>query len=319
MVVAIVLCDIIAQTRPCPMMFVAMCGSETWVMGENISAGYGIGIWRVGTMATTSGFCSSCLSPHVVSTCENLYCLSPNNCNWISGQNWATLSLYLSFLLFQTLTHFSTEQQSTIELSHLPDPLFFLSSDPIQLTCRYNPSQYTFRHWIHPSGTLISSTSERFTLRSQQRSTILTIARAVENDQGTYSCVFRNSQGGSVSQSIVGHFRQAVTIAAPPPEYNVTVGNSATLSCDAQHQNRIQWQNSNRNAISSSSDGRVQIQGTNLFFREVRLGDNGTYYCLASNEVSNDEITSHLVVLGEYKTMDKWYLVGRGMSSSACR
>ena len=104
----------------------------------------------------------------------------------------------------------------------------------------------------------------------------------------------------------MGHFRQAVTIAAPPPEYNVTVGNSATLSCEARHQNRVQWQNSNRNAISSSSDGRVQIQGTYLYFREVRLGDNGTYYCLASNEISNDEITSHLVVLGKYKTTNKW-------------
>ena len=142
-------------------------------------------------------------------------------------------------------------------------------------------------------------------LRSEPGSAVLTIRQAVENDQGTYSCVFQNSQGGSVSQSIVGHFRQGVTIAAPPSEYNVTVGNSATLSCDAQHQNIIQWQNSNRNAISNSPDGRVQIQGTNLFFREVRLGDSGTYYCLARNEVSNAEITSHLVVLGEYKITNK--------------
>ena len=131
-----------------------------------------------------------------------------------------------------------------------------------------------------------------------------------ENDQGMYSCVFRNSQGGSESRSIMGHFRQAVTIAAPPPEYNVTLGNSVTLSCEARHQNRVQWQNANRNAISSSSDGRVQIQGTNLYFREVRLEDNGTYYCLASNEVSNDEITTHLVVLGEYKTTDKMVING---------
>ena len=126
-----------------------------------------------------------------------------------------------------------------------------------------------------------------------------------ENDRGTYSCVFRNSQGGSESRSVVGQFRRAVTIAAPPPEYNVTVGHSVTLSCEARHQNQIQWQNSNRIAISSSSDGRVQVQGTNLYFREVRLEDNGTYYCLASNEISNDEITVHLVVLGEYERTEK--------------
>ena len=126
-----------------------------------------------------------------------------------------------------------------------------------------------------------------------------------ENDRGTYSCVFRNSQGGSESRSVVGQFRRAVTIAAPPPEYNVTVGHSVTLSCEARHQNQIQWQNSNRIAISSSSDGRVQVQGTNLYFREVRLEDNGTYYCLASNEISNDEIMVHLVVLGEYERTEK--------------
>ena len=145
-------------------------------------------------------------------------------------------------------------------------------------------------------------------------STILTVRQTEENDRGTYSCVFQNSQGGSESRSVVGQFRRAVTIADPPPEYNVTVGHSVTLPCEARHQNQIQWQNSNRIAISSSSDGRVQVQGTNLYFREVRLEDNGTYYCLASNEISNDEITAHLVVLGEYERTEK---VGHGVIGGA--
>ena len=187
----------------------------------------------------------------------------------------------------------------------MPDPLVFWSSEAIQLTCSYNPFQHTFQHWLHPSGTQITSSSGRFTVQSKPSSTILTVRQTEENDGGTFSCVFQNSQGGSESQSVVGHFRQAVTIAAPPPEYNVTVGNSVTLLCDTQHQNRVQWQNSNRSAISNSSDGRVQIQGTNLFFREAHLEDSGTYYCLASNEVTNNEITSHLVVLGKCKMTDK--------------
>ena len=44
------------------------------------------------------------------------------------------------------------------------------------------------------------------------------------------------------------------------------------------------------------------------------MEDNGTYYCLASNEISNDEITAHLVVLGEYERTEK---VGHGVIGGA--
>ena len=71
----------------------------------------------VGFVLAVSSF-SLAFSPHVVSTCENLYCLSPNNCNWISRQNWEGgiyyLSFYCSFSLSQTHTHSHTPYRSTI-------------------------------------------------------------------------------------------------------------------------------------------------------------------------------------------------------------
>jgi len=112
--------------------------------------------------------------------------------------------------------------------------------------------------------------------------------------------VFQTSQGTSDSRSMVAQFRHHVTISTPDNfVYTVTVGNAVSLLCDAQYQNITQWQDSERIVVSNSSDGRVQIQGTSLFFQRVGLGDNGTYYCVVSNERSVLTLTAHLLVHGE--------------------
>jgi len=96
---------------------------------------------------------------------------------------------------------------------------------------------------------------------------------------------------------MVAQFRHHVTISTPDNSvYTITVGNAVSLLCDARFQNITQWQDSERIVVSNSSDGRVQIRGTSLFFQRVGLGDNGTYHCVVSNERSVLTLTAHLLV-----------------------
>ena len=195
----------------------------------------------------------------------------------------------------------SSVDQQSIQISTIPSPLIYLATHTFQLSCLFNPSQHTFRHWVHPAGTELSSSSGRFTVRSPSPGTTrLIVMQSEQSDEGTYHCVFQTSQGTSASRSMVAQFRHPVTFSTPDNfVYTVTVGNSVSLLCDAQFQNITQWQNSERVAISSSSDGRVQIQGTSLFYRSVGLGDNGTYYCVVRNERSVLTLVAHLLVHGE--------------------
>ena len=130
----------------------------------------------------------------------------------------------------------------------------------------------------------------------------LIIEDSSENDAGEYTSVFTNSAGTEVVQRFTAEYRATVTINTDDGiVYRHFSNASATLDCDAMNYDIIQWQYANSSVVETAPDGRIRLEGTNLFFTKLSLDDSGMYQCVAgTTDVGHETISAHLLVYGEW-------------------
>ena len=185
----------------------------------------------------------------------------------------------------------------------------YLDGSTYQITCNYSESTYTFQYWDHPDPGVadISVTRGRFqVVRARVGVHRLIISDTSENDAGEYKCVFeRNSNQQEVAAAIVVEYRDPIVFHTQDLlSYYHQAGEETTLRCEADHVLRLFWLHESATGgspvtIEPTPDGRIQFDGNNLVFRELLLIDNGTYRCLAENDLGHNNIRAHLFVFSK--------------------
>ncbi|XP_067662288.1 hemicentin-1-like isoform X1 [Haliotis asinina] len=116
----------------------------------------------------------------------------------------------------------------------------------------------------------------------------LAIPHARALDAGTYTCIAEN-QAGNVSESV------SLTVEVPPkikpaaPQFVVTVGDRATLPCEAggRPAPRISWTRDG-SWISSRDPKYTLTDEGSLIIERVEAEDTGSYVCTADNTAGRD-------------------------------
>jgi hypothetical protein len=90
--------------------------------------------------------------------------------------------------------------------------------------------------------------------------------------------------------------------------YEARLCETVVLNCTALHHDSITWirliydQTASYSVVTNSSNGRISVSSQigQLMIHDAKRSDNGTYFCTASNRVSNEEITAYLNI-GKYQ------------------
>ena len=129
---------------------------------------------------------------------------------------------------------------------------------------------------------------------------------ATIEDQGVYICRATTDSNIILNQTISAMLFEGVQIVTESMLiYEAKLCETVVLNCAALHHNSITWRRLTHSQtlreISSSSDGRISVlsESGQLVIRDAEQSDNGTYFCAASNRVSNEEITAYLNI-GKY-------------------
>ena len=88
--------------------------------------------------------------------------------------------------------------------------------------------------------------------------------------------------------------------------YQARLCELVVVNCTALHHDSITWRGQTSHypiprEIRNSSDGHITVSSETgqLMIHEVRLSDNGMYFCTVSNRVSSKEIIAYLNI-GKY-------------------
>lgn len=165
----------------------------------------------------------------------------------------------------------------------------------MQITCIYDAAVYRLANWVHPSVGTIAVSYGRFTIISNVNAggTLmyyrLQVANPQPSDAGAYYCVFQTILAGVADSASI------TLVWKDPPQYQTPTGlvyrqyvqKSVLLECNVTNYLKIQWQRPfNIPVPISSSDSRIQMLGTSLYFSSLLSSDAGTYFCVTVNEIT---------------------------------
>ena len=124
------------------------------------------------------------------------------------------------------------------------------------------------------------------------------------SDAGTYYCIFKTiSASITYSTSIALVWKDYPQYQTPSGlVYRQFVQQSVLLECNVTNYLLFQWQYTNNTpVIGPSSDNRIQVRGTSLYFSSLQLSDAGTYHCVTTNEITPPfgTIQATIVVYGK--------------------
>jgi hypothetical protein len=120
-------------------------------------------------------------------------------------------------------------------------------------------------------------------------------------DQGVYVCRANESNTIILNQTINARLFEEVQIVTESMlTYEARLCETVVLNCTALHHDSITWRRLTHDQtpreITNSSDGRISVlsETGQLVIHDAKRSDNGTYFCAASNRVSNEDITAYL-------------------------
>ena len=78
--------------------------------------------------------------------------------------------------------------------------------------------------------------------------------------------------------------------------YQAKLCEPVALNCNALYYDSVIWRKGTSDdqqiprEVTNSSDGRITVLSNQLVIHETKLSDNGTYFCIASNRASGNDI-----------------------------
>ena len=136
----------------------------------------------------------------------------------------------------------------------------------------------------------------------------LNVQSVTFEDQGVYTCRAATDSNIILNQTISAMVFEGVQIITESMlTYEARLCETVVLNCTALHHDSIMWHmltlGHTPRLVTNTSDGRISVSSENgqLVIRDAKQSDNGTYFCAASNTVSNEEITAYLNIIGKYK------------------
>ena len=188
-----------------------------------------------------------------------------------------------------------------ITITSYPRPLYVQIGASFLLSCDYN--SYSFHSWVHPTEGEVASSHGRLQLSNLADVHIATLQvyPATIEDEGVYVCQAVTENNIILNQTIITMVFEEVRIATESMlSYEARVCEMVVLNCTALYHDSIIWsRQTSRDLIPreiNSIDGHITVlsETGQLVIREAKLSDNGTYFCAASNTVSNEEIIAYL-------------------------
>ncbi|XP_078064407.1 contactin-5-like, partial [Mustelus asterias] len=135
---------------------------------------------------------------------------------------------------------------------------------------------------------------------------ILQIKNVTHNDSGTYSCQAQNIFGISTSAGTV-YVKDATEVELVPSNLELTVGESAVLTCRTQHDRTLSphylWTVNGKPIVFQSEGGhfekiRTQTSSQDLMIRNIQLEHSGRYGCRVRTSVDGSSDSADLLVRG---------------------
>ena len=170
-------------------------------------------------------------------------------------------------------------------------------------------NSYTFHSWVHPTLGEVTSSRGHIQLTNIREVHIATlnVHSATFEDQGVYICRATNDSNNIIlNQTISAMLFEGVEIVTESMlTYEARMCEIVVLNCTALHHDSIIWRrlihDQTLREIRNSNDGRISVSSESgqLVIRDAKQSDNGTYLCVASNRVSNEEIIAYLSI-GKY-------------------
>ena len=165
-------------------------------------------------------------------------------------------------------------------------------------------NSYTFHSWVHPTLGEVTSSRGHLQLTNIREVHIATlnVHSATIEDQGLYVCRATTDSNIILNQTISAMLFEGVEIATESMlTYEARLCETVVLNCTALHHDSIIWSRIHGQIpreIRNSNDRRISVlsESGQLVIRDAKQSDNGTYFCAASNRVSNEEIIAYLNV-----------------------
>ena len=134
----------------------------------------------------------------------------------------------------------------------------------------------------------------------------LDVQPATFEDQGVYVCRATTNSNIILNETISAVVFEGVQIITESMlTYEARLCETVVLNCTALHHDSIMWRfrlthDQTPRVVNNSNDGRISVlsESGQLVIRNAKQSDNGTYFCSASNAVSNEEITAYLNIIG---------------------
>jgi len=128
------------------------------------------------------------------------------------------------------------------------------------------------------------------------------------SDEGSYECVAQNSAGVIVSKAALNYFgveAPPFLIQYPHSKVESIERNPVTLTCRARGNPRpiIEW---SKEGLPLNLDSHYKVMPSgDLYIREVRIEDHGTYRCRATNRAGGVAASTRLIVTAPPKFTTK--------------
>ena len=189
-----------------------------------------------------------------------------------------------------------------ITITSYPRPLFVQIGGSFILSCDYN--SYIFHSWVHPAQGEVTSSHGRLQLYNIREIHIATLQvnDATIEDQGVYVCHAITGSNIILNWTITALLFERVQITTESLIfYQARLCETVVLNCTALYHDSVIWSKQTSHdliprEIRKSIDERITVvsETGQLVLHEAKLSDNGTYFCVASNTVSNEEIVAYL-------------------------
>ncbi|KAG8198932.1 hypothetical protein JTE90_015139 [Oedothorax gibbosus] len=169
-----------------------------------------------------------------------------------------------------------------------------LQGNAVELICLVEGSPRPVLSWSKDGVPV--HTKDRVTLL--KNSTTLKIVKVQVEDGGIYTCHAENT-GGERNSSALLMIRQNVppVFSRIPEDQKIGIGSSIELPCHAKGQPmpQIKWRKNGSTLDTESDHHRINSHG-DLYMFNIKKDDQGTYECVAENEVGSAFVSMQLTV-----------------------